>query len=250
MNFLTVLPLAVVMVAGTQLVVAVFLASSDRPRAASLGFLAGAGLLVTAGVTVSWLLTRWVGGLAADASAVAGSVDRGPAIDLVVLALLVGLAVLVWVRRDRSGPPRWLGGIEHADPRTALRLGALLFVLTPTDDLTMAAVGASVARHNLPWWHLVPFVLLTVLLRPAAAGVAVARGPGGADPDPDAGVGRGARLDRQRDRARVLRAADRVGPDPLGVSPGRHVRGNGAEMRATAVHVRLTVTPCSLSSPR
>ncbi|MGC5285753.1 GAP family protein [Micromonospora sp. DT231] len=164
MNFLTVLPLAVVMVAGTQLVVAVFLASSDRPRAASLGFLAGAGLVVTAGVTLSWLLTRWVGGLAADASAAAGKVDRGPAIDLVVLALLVGLAVLVWVRRNRSGPPRWLGSIEHAAPRTALRLGALLFVLTPTDDLTMAAVGASVARHDLPWWHLVPFVLLTVLL--------------------------------------------------------------------------------------
>ncbi|WP_433127959.1 GAP family protein [Micromonospora sp. CA-240977] len=164
MNFLTILPLAVVMVAGSQLVVSVFLASSDRPRAASLGFLAGAGLVVTAGVTVSWLLTRWVGGLAADASAAAGTVDRGPAIDLVVLALLVGLAVVVWVRRNRSGPPRWLGSIEHADPRTALRLGALLFVVTPTDDLTMAAVGASVARHHLPWWHLAPFVLLTVFL--------------------------------------------------------------------------------------
>lgn len=164
MNFLTVLPLAVVMVAGTQLVVAVFLASSDRPRAASLGFLSGAGLVVAAGVTVGWLLTRWVGGLVADASAVAGRVDRGPAIDLVVLALLVSLAVVVWVRRNRAGPPRWLGSIERADPRRALRLGALLFVVTPTDDLTMAAVGASVARHDLPWWHLVPFVLLTVLL--------------------------------------------------------------------------------------
>ncbi|MGA4730681.1 GAP family protein [Micromonospora taraxaci] len=164
MNLLTILPLAVVMVAGSQLVVAVFLASSNRPRAASLGFLGGAGLVVTAGVTVSWLLTRWVGGLAADASAVAGKVDRGPAIDLVVLALLVCLAVVVWVRRNRSGPPRWLGSIERAEPLQAMRLGALLFVVTPTDDLTMAAVGASVARHNLPWWHLVPFVLLTVLL--------------------------------------------------------------------------------------
>lgn len=28
----------------------------------------------------------------------------------------------------------------------------------------MAAVGASVARHNLPWWHLLPFVLFTVTL--------------------------------------------------------------------------------------
>ncbi|WFF02173.1 GAP family protein [Micromonospora sp. WMMD964] len=164
MNLLTILPLAVVMVAGSQLVVAVFLASSNRPRAASLAFLGGAGLVVTAGVTVSWLLTRWVGGLAADASAAAGKIDRGPAIDLVVLVLLVCLAAVVWVRRDRSGPPRWLGSIERAEPRQAMRLGALLFVVTPTDDLTMAAVGASVARHNLPWWHLVPFVLVTVLL--------------------------------------------------------------------------------------
>ncbi|WFE50986.1 GAP family protein [Micromonospora sp. WMMD1155] len=164
MNLLTILPLAVVMVAGSQLVVAVFLASSNRPRAASLAFLGGAGLVVTAGVTVSWLLTRWVGGLAADASAVAGKIDRGPAIDLVVLVLLVCLAAVVWVRRDRSGPPRWLGSIERAEPRQTMRLGALLFVVTPTDDLTMAAVGASVARHNLPWWHLVPFVLVTVLL--------------------------------------------------------------------------------------
>ncbi|WP_410810598.1 GAP family protein [Micromonospora sp. 067-2] len=164
MSFLTVLPLAVVMVAGTQLVVAVFLASSDRPRAASLGFLAGAGLVVAAGVTVGWLLTRLVGGVVTDVSALAGRVDRGPAIDLVVLALLLSLAVVVWLRRNRSGPPRWLGDIGHADPRWALRLGALLFVATPTDDLTMAAVGASVARHDLPWWHLLPFVLLTVTL--------------------------------------------------------------------------------------
>ncbi|MCX5068396.1 GAP family protein [Micromonospora lupini] len=164
MNFLTVLPLAVVMVAGTQLVVAVFLASSDRPRAASLGFLAGAGLVVAAGVTVSWLLTRLLGGLATDASAAASRIDRGPAIDLVVLALLVSLALLVWLRRNRSGPPRWLGSVSHADPRWAARTGALLFVVTPTDLLTMATVGATVARHDLPWWHLVPFVLLTVLL--------------------------------------------------------------------------------------
>ncbi|MFF5177049.1 GAP family protein [Micromonospora sp. NPDC000316] len=164
MSFLTVLPLAVVMAAGTKLIVAVFLASSDRPRAASLGFLAGVGLVVAAGVTGSWLLTRWVGGLTADASAVAGRVDRGRAIDVVVLVLLVVLAVVVWVRRHRAGPPGWLGSVGRGDPRWALRTGAALVVVAPTDDLTMAAVGASVARHDLPWWHLLPFVLVTVFL--------------------------------------------------------------------------------------
>ncbi|MEU5910841.1 GAP family protein [Micromonospora sp. NPDC047527] len=164
MSFLTVLPLAVVVAAGTKLVVAVFLASSDRPRAASLGFLAGAGLVVAAGVTVSWLLTRWLGGLAADASAVAGRADRGRVIDVVVLVLLVSLAVVVCLRRNRAGSGRWLGSIGHANPRSALRLGALLVVVAPTDDLTLAAVGASVARRDLPWWHLLPFVLVTVFL--------------------------------------------------------------------------------------
>ncbi|MET8229250.1 GAP family protein [Micromonospora sp. NPDC005298] len=164
MSFLTVLPLAVVMVAGTKVVVAVFLASSDRPRAASLGFLLGGGLVVTAGVTGSWLLTRLVGGVASDAGAFAGRVDRGPAIDLVVLVLLVVLAAVVWLRRHQAGPPRWLGDLGHAGPARAARLCALLFVVTPSDDLTMAAVGASVARHDLPWWDLLPFVLVTVVL--------------------------------------------------------------------------------------
>ncbi|MEU8295860.1 GAP family protein [Micromonospora sp. NPDC048909] len=27
-----------------------------------------------------------------------------------------------------------------------------------------AAVGASAARHSLAWWHLLPFILLTVVL--------------------------------------------------------------------------------------
>ncbi|MEU1604064.1 hypothetical protein [Micromonospora matsumotoense] len=50
MNFLTILPMAVVMVAGTQLVAAaVFLASGDRPRRASLGFLTGAAIVVLVG---------------------------------------------------------------------------------------------------------------------------------------------------------------------------------------------------------
>ncbi|MFC4019585.1 GAP family protein [Micromonospora sp. GCM10011542] len=163
MNFLTVLPLAVVMVAGTPLVVAVFLASADRPRAASLGYLAGAGLVVTVGVTVSWLLARTVRGLAGDTIAAAGRVDHtGPAIDGAVLAVLVVLAVVVWLRRRRTGEPRWLGSIQRAGPTRGLRLGLLLFVATPTNDLTMAVVGASVARDDLPWWHLLPIVLLTV----------------------------------------------------------------------------------------
>ena len=34
----------------------------------------------------------------------------------------------------------------------------------PTDVLTMVTVGAYLARHGDPWWHSLPFLLLTLLL--------------------------------------------------------------------------------------
>lgn len=163
MNFLTVLPLAVVMVAGTQLVAAVFLAASDRPRAASLGYLAGAGLVLGGGVTVSWLVTRAVK-ISFDGGGHGGRSPVETRIDQVVLALLVVLALVVFLRRHSTGPPRWMGKLQQAGPGYAARLGVLLFLAMPTDDLTMITVGASAARHDLPWWHLLPFVLLTLAL--------------------------------------------------------------------------------------
>ncbi|MBO4159486.1 MULTISPECIES: GAP family protein [Micromonospora] len=162
MNFLTILPMAVVMVAGTQLVAAVFLASGDRPRRASLGFLAGAAIVVVAGTTLAWLVFRVVKGAAGGGGGGRRQVET--VIDWVVLGLLVVLAVVVFVRRHSSGEPTWMGHLQHAGFGYALRLGLLLFVVMPSDDLTMVTVGASAARHGLPWWHLVPFMLLTLLL--------------------------------------------------------------------------------------
>ncbi|MTK05021.1 hypothetical protein FF096_23920 [Micromonospora sp. CP22] len=151
--------MAVVMVAGSQLVAAVFLASSDRPRAASLGYLAGAAIVVFGGTTLAWLAVRL---LKINFTGVGrGALERW--LDWLVLALLVVLAVVVFLRRH-GGPPRWMGQIQHASPGYALKMGLLLFLAMPSDDLTMAAVGASAARHGQPWWHLLPFVLLTLTL--------------------------------------------------------------------------------------
>ncbi|SCG60699.1 GAP family protein [Micromonospora coxensis] len=163
MSFLTILPMAVVMVAGTQLVAAVFLASGDRPRSASLGYLAGAAFVVVPGTTAAWLVTRGV------KTSVGGGDGGGRSpvettIDWIVLVLLVVLAVVVFVRRRRAGQPGWMGKLRHATAGYAFRLALLLFVAMPADDITMVTVGASAARHDLPWWHLLPFMLLTLLL--------------------------------------------------------------------------------------
>ncbi|MGK5441139.1 GAP family protein [Micromonospora sp. URMC 105] len=162
MSILTVLPLAVVMVAGTQLVAAVFLASGDRPRQASLGFLAGAAIVVVTGTTIAWLIARTVGAGGGGGGGRRETIRT--TIDWVVLALLVALAVVVFLRRHSTGPPAWMSRLRHAGPGYGLRLGLVLFVVMPADDITMATVGATAARQELPWWHLLPFVLLTLLL--------------------------------------------------------------------------------------
>ena len=165
MNFLAVLPMAVVMIAGPQLISAIFLASGQEPRRNSLAYLAGAGLALLTGATVSYLVFRLIvhpGGDSGDNGG--GHRDLGRLIDWLVLVLLLVLMVLVFRRRKRARPPRWMGRLEGASPRFALGLGLALFLAMPSDLITMVTVSASLVRHDRPWWHLLPFVLLTLLL--------------------------------------------------------------------------------------
>jgi hypothetical protein len=54
--------------------------------------------------------------------------------------------------------------LEHENPRSAFLLGLNLFLLFPGDILTSITVGLYVGRHGESWWHLLPFVALTLLL--------------------------------------------------------------------------------------
>jgi hypothetical protein len=158
-SLLTVLPLAVVMVAGPQLVSAMFLATGQSPRRASTAFLAGVALAVVIGLSVFyWLAGLVVGNRNRDG----GGVRR--VVDWVILALLAVLAVLVYQRRTRTEPPRWMSKLQTASPGFAFRLGFLLFLLMPTDVVTVCTVAASLVVQGSPLWKAVPFVLLTLLL--------------------------------------------------------------------------------------
>ena len=57
-----------------------------------------------------------------------------------------------------------MGKLQTADAGFSFRLGLLLFLVMPTNIITMFTVGASLTRHGQPWWHSLPFVLVTLLL--------------------------------------------------------------------------------------
>ena len=45
----------------------------------------------------------------------------------------------------------------------SFRLGFLLLGLFPGDIVTSVAVGAYLSNHGEPWWHVLPFLALTLL---------------------------------------------------------------------------------------
>jgi Sap, sulfolipid-1-addressing protein/Type IV secretion system pilin len=154
-GFWTVLPMAVVMSAGPQIVTATFLATSQGSKRNSLAFLGGVATATTIGVTVFFLL----------GSGTAGKQKEGKDwLDWVIIGLLVFLLIWVFVKRKETQPPKWMGRLQEANARFAVTIGFLLYILMPTDLVAMATVGAYIARQGEPWWHTLGFVVLTVLI--------------------------------------------------------------------------------------
>lgn len=166
------LPLAFVMIAGPQIITSVFLATSENWAKTSVAFIAGAAIGPTAIVTIAYIVgTSLKGAAGSKHSGTAGHI-----IDGVVLALLVFLAVRVYLKRHQSEPPKWMSGLEKERPKGAFLLGLALLGVMPPDIAAAIAVGLHVSRHGAPWWQCLPFVGLTLLLLAAPSLMVVALG--------------------------------------------------------------------------
>ncbi|WP_265109879.1 GAP family protein [Halosolutus halophilus] len=154
MSFLEVLPLVFVMIAGPQILSAIFLATSERWRRNSVAFVGGAAVSITLVVTITYLFSTGTIGQRASNTTLSA---------IVVVALLLAM-VHTYRTRATSKPPRWMGRLETATPRFSFRLGFLLMGFFPTDVLTSVTVGSYLAARNAPWTDAVPFILLTLLV--------------------------------------------------------------------------------------
>ena len=153
MNLLKVLPLAFVMIAGPQILSAIFLATSGNWRQNTAAYVVGAFLSITLVVSIAYFASS-------------GAPRKGGSntvVNVIVLVLLLAAMVHVFLTRKTSEPPKWMGRLQTARPRFSFTLGLLLLGLFPTDILTSAAVGSYLSSHGDPWWHFLPFLLLTLL---------------------------------------------------------------------------------------
>jgi threonine/homoserine/homoserine lactone efflux protein len=147
------IPLAFVMIAGPQILSAIFLATSEKWHSTSAALVGGAAVSITAIVTAAFLLSH-------------GASKQGAShhtLDIIFMVLLVAAGVHTFLTRKTAKPPKWMGKLETMKPWGAAKLGFLLLGVFPTDILTSIAVGGSVAAHHDPWWHVLPFVVMTLL---------------------------------------------------------------------------------------
>jgi hypothetical protein len=155
---IAIIPMAFVMIAGPQIVTAIFLATSEKPVRNSLAYLAAVALATTLGVTLAYFLTHYVKGLIP-----AGSPRAESTIDWTIIVLLTILAIRVYMRRKVAKPPAWMAKLQSTQPKGAFILGLSLFTLMPGDIIAMLTVGTWVSHKGLPWVANLAFVAVTLL---------------------------------------------------------------------------------------
>jgi hypothetical protein len=160
MSLVEVLPLAIVMIAGPQILSPIFLATSEKWRVNSTAYVLGAALSISLIVTIAYLLGNSLGG--------GGGGLLGPTGQQLlygaVLVLLLYAAVDTYRKRNVSEPPKWMGKLTTATPRFSFRLGFLLLGFFPTDIITSVSVGTYLAANGDPITDAAGFVLLTLFI--------------------------------------------------------------------------------------
>jgi hypothetical protein len=158
-----VIPLAITMNAGPQIMSALIFVTANKPLKLSAYFLGGVVIAVTVGVTVTYTLATVLGNsVSLGDSSDSGSL--GNIIQYVLVGLLVLLSIKSYVGRETSEPPRWLGAMQNAKPRTAFMAGLLLLSVFPSDFVVLMTVGINLAQNDASLLAAVPFMAATILI--------------------------------------------------------------------------------------
>ncbi len=156
---LQILPLAITMMAGPQIMAAIIFVTAPKALRVSVPFLAGVAIATTVGVIITTTLNSLLS--LGDPS---DSGSSGHIIQYVLVGLLVALAVKNYLGRETAEPPGWLGRLQSADPRRAFITGLLVILLMPSDLIIMLTVGVNLVQNNAGLLAALPFIGATVLV--------------------------------------------------------------------------------------
>jgi hypothetical protein len=159
-----VLPLAITMMAGPQIICSIIFVTSEKgPVRISLAYVVAVCLAATAGILVFFALANALGN-AIDLGGSEGESTAAKVIEIVLVSLLILRAVTVYLHRATSEPPKWLGKLQGANAWRAFTIGLLLILLFPGDIVVMSTTGIHLVSNGLPFTDSLPLVGLTTLI--------------------------------------------------------------------------------------
>jgi Sap, sulfolipid-1-addressing protein len=154
---LQILPLALIMVMGPQILTSIFLVTSREPVKNSIAMLVG----VVAAACLS--LAVWFGivkALGIDPKE-SGSPTTA---DWIVAGLLVLAAIHTYRNRHTATVPKWMTALQEAEPKRAFSLAFLLILLMPTDIVAVISTANWLHDNDKDLLHGWPLVAATTLL--------------------------------------------------------------------------------------
>jgi hypothetical protein len=156
-----VLPLAITMMAGPQILSAIIFVTGDDPVKKSLAFVLAVPLAMSATILVFLgLAGLFDDSLRADAEPSTGA----KVAQLVLVALLVAAAIRSYLGRETSEPPKWLGGLQQMSAGRAFLLGLLLLSVFPSDFMILATTAINLVSNDLPFSDALPLIGVTTLI--------------------------------------------------------------------------------------
>jgi Sap-like sulfolipid-1-addressing protein len=154
---LQIVPLALIMVMGPQILTAIFLVTSKEPVKNSVAMLLG--VLVAASLSV----LIWFG--LYDLVSIKPRSGSGPSTaDYVVAGLLALAGIHTFLGRGTASVPKWMTALQQAEPRRAFGLAFLLILLMPTDIVAVIATVHWLHNGHLDVLRAWTLVAATVLL--------------------------------------------------------------------------------------
>jgi hypothetical protein len=158
-----ILPLAITMMAGPQIMSAIIFVTASKPVKVSASFIAGVAIATTVGVAVALAAVSLLGNsVSLGDSSENGS--TGHIIQYLLIGALVALAVKNYLGRETAEPPRWLGALQSADSKKALKTGLLVIGLMPSDIIIMLTVAVNLVQSDAGFLAALPFIGATILV--------------------------------------------------------------------------------------
>ncbi|HEY6671944.1 MAG TPA: GAP family protein [Solirubrobacterales bacterium] len=154
---LQILPLALIMVMGPQILTSIFLVTSREPVKNSIAMLIG----VVAAACIS--LAIWFG--IVKAIGIDPKEGGGPTTaDWIVAGLLALAAIHTFLGRGNASVPKWMTALQEAEPKRAFTLAFLLILLMPTDIVAVISTANWLHDNDLNLLHGWPLVAATTFL--------------------------------------------------------------------------------------